>query len=163
MKLSPHQQQIAVGAGLGVLGLSAIYFLLRSSQVVAAPSILSTSPFDTGIYVHPSCTDWSVTNNDKFKATLASVFGPLTTAGERNPWALARAMLQRVAPQCPSLGASDVPSNPSEALLVYIFVLDATFALEGQKLVSPEEATSLRAQANAWALSNGVPENKLYV
>jgi hypothetical protein len=162
MKLSPQERKLAIGVGVGLVAIGTLAFLLRPQSAAAGPSLTSTAPIDTGIYIHPQCIGWSITNSEKFKATLAQVFDPLVKAGERNPWALARAMLQRVAPQCPSLGASDVPSNASEAQLIYIFVLDATFTLERQKLVSAEEAKSLRIQANAWASVNGVPEDQLY-
>lgn len=158
MKLTAQQEKIAIGAGVGILTLGAVAFLLRSREAAAA-SPYSTAPIDTGIYVHPQCIDWSITNDEKFNLILQSVFNPLVEAGERNPWTLAYAMLQRVAPQCNFGG---YPRNASEAYLIYIFVLDASFALENNGKVSNEEARSLRAQANAWALLNGVAEDKLY-
>ena len=159
MALSKRDQQLAWGVGAAVALVTGVSLLARSRSVQAAPST-STLPIDTGIYVHPDCTDWNVTNPGKLAVTLTPVVDELVLAGERSLWDIADAMLKRVAPQCQP--SSVPPRNPFEAYLIYRLNLEAILELRRRNLVTKIEAQNHWAQADGWALFFKVPESNLY-
>lgn len=161
MALTKQEQQIALGVGGIALVAGGIAWWMAKPKAAAASST-STLPIDTGIWVHPNCTDWTVTNPGKLAVTLNPVIDELTLAGVRSPWDLAAAMLKRVAPQCQQWTPAATPRNSFEAYLIYRLVLEAVLELRRRNLITPLEAQNHWMQANAWALYHKVTEGNLY-
>jgi hypothetical protein len=160
MPLTKEQQRLAFGVGGTVLGAGVLYWLFRPKEAYASASPTSTSPLDTGIYVHPNCTSWDITNPAKLTLTLTPVVDALVLAGERNPWKLAEGMQRRIAPQC--VLPPTKPRSPFEAYLFYRLILEAICELRRRNLITQVEGYNHWAQADAWALFNDVPNQNLY-
>jgi len=158
MALSARDKNL-IGGGAAVLAGGLLVWAMWPKKAAAASST-STAPIDTGIYVHPQCSDYTVTNRDKLTAVLEPIVNKLVGEGERNPWVIASAMENRVAPQC--YVPPTEPRSWFEAYLFYHFVIEAIIELRERNLITAVEAQNYWAQINAWSLQHEVPEDRLF-
>lgn len=82
------------GAALAALAVIAgTYLVLRPRKGAKARP-------DTGLTANQDCSTWTVTDGDKTRRLSEEVFARFVAAANLEPWDIADAIIERLAPQC---------------------------------------------------------------
>lgn len=80
--------------------LATLIVLAGGTYLALRPRKGAKARSDTGLVANQDCSTWTITDGDKTRQLSEEVFARFVSAANLEPWDIADAVIERVAPEC---------------------------------------------------------------